>query len=178
MQRAILSRARAVLEAHWTAHGYCVPNPTTYPWQWLWDSCFHAVAWAALGDERARGRAHLGTRRHRRRRLRAPRALRGRPDVPRGVLGSAGHLVDHPAADVRPRGGRADPPGHGGARRGRRPGRRVGWASCCAGGPAARAGWSRSCTRGRPAATTAHAGTTGAPTPPTAASGTQRRARC
>ncbi len=42
-----------VLEAHWTAHGYCVPNPTTYPWQWLWDSCFHAVAWAALGDERA-----------------------------------------------------------------------------------------------------------------------------
>ncbi len=41
-----------MLEAHWTAGGYCVPNPDTYPWQWLWDSCFHAVAWAHLGDER------------------------------------------------------------------------------------------------------------------------------
>lgn len=41
-----------MLEAHWTPHGYCVPNPTTYPWQWLWDSCFHAVVWAHLGDER------------------------------------------------------------------------------------------------------------------------------
>jgi hypothetical protein len=30
-----------------------VPNPTTYPWQWLWDSCFHAVVWCHLGDERA-----------------------------------------------------------------------------------------------------------------------------
>jgi hypothetical protein len=30
-----------------------VPNPTTYPWQWLWDSCFHAVVWSHLGDERA-----------------------------------------------------------------------------------------------------------------------------
>lgn len=29
-----------------------MPHPTTYPWQWLWDSCFHAVAWAHLGDER------------------------------------------------------------------------------------------------------------------------------
>lgn len=42
-----------MLEDHWTPHGYCVPNPTTYPWLWLWDSCFHAVAWAALGDDRA-----------------------------------------------------------------------------------------------------------------------------
>lgn len=46
-----------VLEAAWRATtdgaGFCVPNPTTYPWQWLWDSCFHAVVWAHLGDERA-----------------------------------------------------------------------------------------------------------------------------
>lgn len=42
-----------MLEDHWTPYGYCVPNPTTYPWLWLWDSCFHAVTWAALGDERA-----------------------------------------------------------------------------------------------------------------------------
>lgn len=45
--------ARAVLEDHWVPEGYCSPNPTRYPWQWLWDSCFCAVVWAHLGDERA-----------------------------------------------------------------------------------------------------------------------------
>jgi len=47
---------RARLEAAWrddAIGGYCVPNATVYPWQWLWDSCFHAVVWAQLGDERA-----------------------------------------------------------------------------------------------------------------------------
>lgn len=44
--------ARAVLEDHWVPEGYTVPNPATYPWQWLWDSCFHAVCWADLGDDR------------------------------------------------------------------------------------------------------------------------------
>ncbi len=46
-------RVRAVMEAHWRevdGHGYTVPNATVYPWQWLWDSCFHAVIWAELGD--------------------------------------------------------------------------------------------------------------------------------
>ncbi len=45
-----------MLEAAWRVDGdagYCVPNPTTYPWRWLWDSCFHAVVWAHLRDERA-----------------------------------------------------------------------------------------------------------------------------
>jgi hypothetical protein len=49
-------RCRDILEAAWRTDGelgFCVPNPTTYPWQWLWDSCFHAVVWAQLGDERA-----------------------------------------------------------------------------------------------------------------------------
>jgi glucosylglycerate hydrolase len=49
--------ARRILEAAWredgAGGGYCVPNPTTYPWQWLWDSCFHTVVWAHLGDRRA-----------------------------------------------------------------------------------------------------------------------------
>ncbi len=49
---AVRETARAVLEAHWIPEGYAVPNPTTYPWQWLWDSCFHAVCWAELGDDR------------------------------------------------------------------------------------------------------------------------------
>lgn len=54
---AELTRAATeVLEAAWRtdrAGGFCVPNPTTYPWQWLWDSCFHSVVWAHLGDPRA-----------------------------------------------------------------------------------------------------------------------------
>lgn len=49
--------ARRILDAAWRPQpdgsGFCVPNPTTYPWQWLWDSCFHAVVWSHLGDERA-----------------------------------------------------------------------------------------------------------------------------
>ncbi len=50
----LAGRALAVLDAHWRPPGFCVPNATTYPWQWLWDSCFHAVCWAHLGrPERA-----------------------------------------------------------------------------------------------------------------------------
>jgi hypothetical protein len=44
------ARCRAVLDAHWRAPGFTVPNATTYPWQWLWDSAFHAVVWAHLGE--------------------------------------------------------------------------------------------------------------------------------
>lgn len=42
----------ALLEGAWRPPGLCVPNADTYPHQWLWDSCFHAVAWHALGDDR------------------------------------------------------------------------------------------------------------------------------
>jgi hypothetical protein len=52
--------ARRVLAEHWRSPGFTVPNPTTYPWQWLWDSCFHAVAHAGLGDP-GRGVAELVT---------------------------------------------------------------------------------------------------------------------
>jgi hypothetical protein len=45
------------MEAHWRplpgGFGFTCPNDATYPWQWLWDSCFHAVVWASLGDERS-----------------------------------------------------------------------------------------------------------------------------
>jgi hypothetical protein len=56
---ALAARARAVLEAHWhplgrptagaVAGGFTVPNAATYPQQFLWDSCFHAIIWAHLG---------------------------------------------------------------------------------------------------------------------------------
>lgn len=29
---------------------FTVPSPGTYPYQWLWDSCFHAIVLAKLGD--------------------------------------------------------------------------------------------------------------------------------
>jgi glucosylglycerate hydrolase len=47
------STARPVLDAAWRDPGFCVPHAGTYPFQWLWDSCFHSVVWAELGDERA-----------------------------------------------------------------------------------------------------------------------------
>ena len=47
-------QARSILEAHWVPEGYAAPNDRVYPWQWLWDSCFHALIWAELGEhERA-----------------------------------------------------------------------------------------------------------------------------
>jgi hypothetical protein len=56
----LAARARAVLEAHWISRapagsrgglvGYTVPNAVTYPNQWLWDSAFHSIIWAHLGD--------------------------------------------------------------------------------------------------------------------------------
>lgn len=51
---------RDTFEAHWRTPGYTCPNAAVYPWQWLWDSCFHAVVWAELGDA-DRGLAELAT---------------------------------------------------------------------------------------------------------------------
>jgi hypothetical protein len=51
---AVAASVRQLMEDHWRAgHGYSVPNPGTYPHLWLWDSCFHAIIWARLGDDRA-----------------------------------------------------------------------------------------------------------------------------
>lgn len=50
MSAATRAAARSVLEAHWRAPGFTCPNATTYPWLWLWDSCFHAIVWAELGE--------------------------------------------------------------------------------------------------------------------------------
>ncbi|MEE9414662.1 MAG: hypothetical protein V3V01_05205 [Acidimicrobiales bacterium] len=44
-----MSDTRDVMEAHWVEPGYTAPNREVYPWQWLWDSCFHAIVWAELG---------------------------------------------------------------------------------------------------------------------------------
>ena len=59
--QSVRDAARAVLESHWRIEGYTVPNARVYPYQWLWDSCFHAIVWAELGEaDRARAElAHL-----------------------------------------------------------------------------------------------------------------------
>lgn len=54
MRDEVRSEAHALLRENWEAVGYTAPNRVRYPFQWLWDSCFVAVAWAALGEgERA-----------------------------------------------------------------------------------------------------------------------------
>ncbi len=50
----IRTEALGLLESNWDeARGYCCPHPVRYPHLWLWDSCFHSIAWAALADSRA-----------------------------------------------------------------------------------------------------------------------------
>src|SRR5262249_23070579 len=53
-RRAVVdAESRRVMERNWVATpGFTMPNRRKYPWQWLWDSCFHALAWSALGDAR------------------------------------------------------------------------------------------------------------------------------
>jgi hypothetical protein len=34
-------------------YGYARPSPRHYPWQWYWDSCFHAIVWRRFAPERA-----------------------------------------------------------------------------------------------------------------------------
>lgn len=47
------TESQRALELNWVAEqGFTMPNRRKYPWQWLWDSCFHAIAWSALGDAR------------------------------------------------------------------------------------------------------------------------------
>jgi hypothetical protein len=38
------------MDAHWRPEGFTVPHAMTYPFRWLWDSCFHSIIWLALGD--------------------------------------------------------------------------------------------------------------------------------
>ena len=46
--------ALRIIESNWREDGgYTSPHVDTYPWQWLWDSCFHALVWDAFGDGRA-----------------------------------------------------------------------------------------------------------------------------
>lgn len=46
----LAAAARRLLEQNWREgsyrgleYGFSVPSPRSYPWQWYWDSCFHAI---------------------------------------------------------------------------------------------------------------------------------------
>ncbi len=49
-----------MLDDAWVDEGYASPNHITYPFQWLWDSCFHAIAWADV-DRADRALVELAT---------------------------------------------------------------------------------------------------------------------
>ncbi len=52
----ILTRNRRVGHADWNGHDYAyvVPSPGSYPFQWFWDSCFHAIALTHINPAWAR----------------------------------------------------------------------------------------------------------------------------
>lgn len=50
-----------VMEQNWREgdhdgghYGFTVPSPGHYPWQWYWDSGFHAIVWRRLDPARSR----------------------------------------------------------------------------------------------------------------------------
>ncbi len=45
-----MEKNRRVFEGH----QYTVPSPTSYPYQWLWDSCFHAIILSHWSTEDAK----------------------------------------------------------------------------------------------------------------------------
>jgi hypothetical protein len=53
LDAVVRASALRILNRAWDeSGGYCRPNRRSYPHLWMWDSCFHAIAWSALGDER------------------------------------------------------------------------------------------------------------------------------
>ena len=64
LQASVLGIAEETLRGNWIEgerdgvhYGYARPSPGHYPWQWYWDSCFHAIVWRRF--ERARAEIEL-----------------------------------------------------------------------------------------------------------------------
>ncbi|HVA92088.1 MAG TPA: hypothetical protein VNL71_19855, partial [Chloroflexota bacterium] len=58
--RAVLTANRRTGISSWEARAYeyTCPSPGSYPFQWFWDSCFHAIALTHLDLERAKAEIH------------------------------------------------------------------------------------------------------------------------
>lgn len=62
MSDKLLGNIQAIFETNKRNHGqysYTVPSPDTYPYQWLWDSCFHAIILSYFDVERAKDELRL-----------------------------------------------------------------------------------------------------------------------
>ncbi|MGH2957450.1 MAG: MGH1-like glycoside hydrolase domain-containing protein [Solirubrobacterales bacterium] len=60
LREQVLAAAERTLRAGWiegerdgVGFGYSRPSPGHYPWQWYWDSCFHAIVWRRFDPGRA-----------------------------------------------------------------------------------------------------------------------------
>lgn len=60
MKEECLAIAHETLRSSWAegerdglGYGYSRPSPGHYPWQWYWDSCFHAIVWRRFEGDRA-----------------------------------------------------------------------------------------------------------------------------
>jgi hypothetical protein len=61
----VLAIAEETLRGNWVdgerngvPYGYSRPSPGHYPWQWYWDSCFHAIVWRRFDRARAESELH------------------------------------------------------------------------------------------------------------------------
>ena len=45
---------RGVSSLNGRPYSFCVPSNVTYPFQWFWDSCFHAIVWSHIDIEQAK----------------------------------------------------------------------------------------------------------------------------
>ena len=66
----VLGIAEETLRGNWlegerdgVPYGYSRPSPGHYPWQWYWDSCFHAIVWRRFDPRPRRERAPQPARR-------------------------------------------------------------------------------------------------------------------
>ena len=60
VRERVLEIAEETLRGNWIEgerngvhYGYSRPSPGHYPWQWYWDSCFHAIVWRRFEQARA-----------------------------------------------------------------------------------------------------------------------------
>ena len=60
VREKVLGIAEETLRGNWidgdrdgVPYGYSRPSPGHYPWQWYWDSCFHAIVWRRFDPGRA-----------------------------------------------------------------------------------------------------------------------------
>jgi hypothetical protein len=51
--RALLAANTQTAQLDGRSFRFTVPSLSVYPFQWLWDSCFHTVVWSRSDPERA-----------------------------------------------------------------------------------------------------------------------------